>query len=688
VCAAGSWLLAQQVPPQAPPPQRSPVFRAGANFVLVDAYPVADGGFVEGLKATDFEIRENGRPQAVEEFEFIRVEPGPESDRPDPRNQAEMLALAADPHNRVFVAYLDIYHTNVTGSHGMQRPLVDLLEQVLAPRDLFAATTPRQRPRDIVFGRKTTSLERQLADNWIWGMRQSYEREPEEQTLESCFKFFDYTRYGTPRYVPDGVLSVQLGQVLIARRREDKVITHLEDLITYLGSLREARKIVLVFTNGWLLYKPDPATHDRVMKVMIDEYGPPPLPGVGVAGGKVVTGERAYTASTPSCNSEFSRLMLLDNEQRMRDLVNFAQRHNVTFYPVNPSGLEVFDRGANEMKPTDPPGAMTQDMLRTEFRAEALRTLAGNTDGIAVITNDLRGGLRRIVDDVSAYYVLGYYSTDRDFNGGYRRIEVKVNRPGVQVRARRGYFAPKVGAGPPPEASKAPVTAAPAGLTDALGSLARLRADTTLFAHGAIEGTDAQVAIELGFPQLGAFASGGDVQVTAMDAAGTTLAAAASTIAPGARGASMRVPLGKAPDGPVTIRVTAKAGSAAPLDARVEARPNPSTLLGDAMVFRASPAGTSPLRPAADFQFRRTERVHVEWPIRGTLGRRDARLLNRTGQPLAVPVTVTEREADGRRALAADLQLAPLADGDYVIELTAGGAGEPERRYVAIRIVR
>ena len=65
---------------------------------------------------------------------------------------------------------------------------------------------------------------------------------------------------------------MKIGDVLIARRREDKVLTHLEDLITYLGSVREARKIVLVFTNGWLLYRPDPATHELIMKTLIDEY--------------------------------------------------------------------------------------------------------------------------------------------------------------------------------------------------------------------------------------------------------------------------------------------------------------------------------------------------------------------------------------------------------------------------------
>jgi hypothetical protein len=53
-----------------------------------------------------------------------------------------------------------------------------------------------------------------------------------------------------------------------------------------------------------------------------------------------------------------------------------------------------------------------------------------------------------------------------------------------------------------------------------------------------------------------------------------------------------------------------------------------------------------------------------------------------------VPVTVTEREVDGRRLLAADVVLAPLGEGDYVIELAAGAAGAPERQYLAIRVTR
>ena len=75
-------------------------------------------------------------------------------------------------------------------------------------------------------------------------------------------------------------------------------------------------------------------------------------------------------------------------------------------------------------------------------RLESLRTLAADTDGMAIVqTNDLESGFKRIVADLSSYYLLGYYS-DRRMDGRFHSIRVRVKRPGVQVRARRGYLAP------------------------------------------------------------------------------------------------------------------------------------------------------------------------------------------------------------------------------------------------------
>ena len=93
--------------------------------------------------------------------------------------------------------------------------------------------------------------------------------------------------------------------------------------------------------------------------------------------------------------------------------------------------------------------------------------------------------------------------------------------------------------------------------------------------------------------------------------------------------------------------------------------------------------------PTADLRFRRNEQVRVEIPTT-TSNAVTARLLDRTGKPLAVPVTAALRDdADGSRWQTAQLALAPLAPADYVIEMTtgAGGAGGEKRVIVAFRVV-
>jgi VWFA-related protein len=683
VATTASSLAAQNPPPL---PQRPPVFRGGANFVLVDVYPVANGRIVEGLTAADFQVFESGKPQKVEQFEFIRVEPTIESERRDPRTQAEAIGQAADPHNRVFVVYLDTYHVTVTGSHSARRPLVDMLDRMLAPNDLFGVTTPTQRARDLVFGRRTTTIDAQLSQNWIWGLRESFEKSPEEQRLEGCFQYYDHKPLsGEPRYVNDGAVKRKIGDVFLARWREDKVLTHLEDVISHVGAIREARTALVLFTNGWVLRPPDPTTAELVLKTQLDEIRTPMRPGVYVGPGGLGVGDRSSNTESTLCNLELQRLFAQDFQQRFRDVVALANRHNVTFYPVNPNGIDVFESSLSDRPPVIPDAAAAaeQDRMRLTFRTETMRSLASGTDGLAVITNDLAGGLKQIANDVSAYYVLGYYSTNPRFDGGYRPIEVKLNRTGVRLHGRRGYFAPKMTS--PAAATPASATTVPVGVTDALAALARLSPTTELFAHGAIEGSDAIVVAELPTVALTSTTAGAGLEIQ-IAAGGAVVATATARVDSGTRGVLVRVPLqGARAD---TLQVTLKRTSGVPGEARLDLRPNASPWLGDPIVFRAPPALRGAARPAADYRFRRTERVHIEWPLRDDLATKEARLLSRTGQPLAVPVALAEQHVDGRRLLVADLIAAPLAEGDYVIELAAGPAGDPERRYLAIRIVR
>ena len=72
---------------------------------------------------------------------------------------------------------------------------------------------------------------------------------------------------------------------------------------------------------------------------------------------------------------------------------------------------------------------------------DTLRTLADETDGRAIVNqNDLDKGLRQIIRDTSAYYLIGYNSASKS-DGKFHKVDVKVKRPGVQVRSRKGYWA-------------------------------------------------------------------------------------------------------------------------------------------------------------------------------------------------------------------------------------------------------
>ncbi len=108
------------------------------------------------------------------------------------------------------------------------------------------------------------------------------------------------------------------------------------------------------------------------------------------------------------------------------DLFRAAQLANVNVYSLDPGGLRV---GAGR--------------LNREF----LQILSETTGGLPVIdTNDPEPGIAQMFRENGSYYLLGYETPDRQSKGRYRRIDIRVNRPGVTVRARRGYLEPRTAA--------------------------------------------------------------------------------------------------------------------------------------------------------------------------------------------------------------------------------------------------
>jgi len=680
---AGGLVAARQQNPQQ---QRPPVFRGESVLVTVDAYPQRDGRIVEGLKAEDFQVFEDGKPQAVENLEFVRVEPVlSESERRDPGSVGEMLVQVADPHNRVFVVFLDQLHTTLDGSHATRRPLVDSLNRIIGERDLFGVMTQNTDPRALTFGRRLISVEEQLTKYWTWAERDRVgwdPTDPFEAMLKRCYEFKPLP--GLPPWlISDNGQERYLYELLIDRRREDRTLTALERLVDRLGGMREARTVTLLVTQGWRLFREDRRIADESR-----HYGAQ-LPQVGSSGGRLTLGDQSrnaeFNADIKACQAELVKLATLDDDRRLRELTDRANRANVSFYPVNPAGLTMFDTPISQSKPP----SLEEDGNRLRNRLNGMMTLAGATDGIAIVnTNDIAAGMKRIIDDVSAYYLLGYYSTNTTHDGRYRRIEVKTKTPGLNVRARRGYYAPS---NKPTREVFTPAPAGsepPKGLELALGELSRLRTSADVFVRGAMTGDRAQLAVELASSRAGIspWSNGADVQVIVTPEGGAAAAPVSAHLEAGTRGTLLTVPVaGVAAAARVVAKISAGGET---VEETIEIKRSTPGLLGEAIVYRGRPAATSPLRPVADLHLRRTERIHVEWPMTGDLDQRSARLLSRNGQPLAIPVGVTERETQGRKAVAADLNLAPLSAGEYVIELTAGRGAETVVRLVAFKVLQ
>lgn len=432
-----------------------PVFRADVNFITVDAYPLVDGRVVEGLTAADFEVREDGRLQKVESFEFVRAnERMTTGVRQDPGTQQRMLDELQDPRSRVFVAYLDVHHVGIPGAYYGRQPIVELFQRIVAPGDLFAVATSQNHPRDLTFGRQTDVVEEQLQKHWTWRDPDVTVKDAEELTLTSCFPF------------EPGVVAE-----MVARRRQDQLLGSLEGTVEYLGEVREGRKTVFLFSSGWRWFEPN-----RDLLKVLEDSGRTPSKGPPVGPTPRMTPPRTssepagnlglrtslYEGGKAACELELLRLANLDSPQRFRDLIRSATINNVVVYPVDPGGLDTSTRTPLEGR-----------------RRDRLLELASNTGGTAVTNrNDLVQGVIDVSREFEAYYLLGYASDNTKADGTLRRIDVKVKKPGIEVKARRGYRAmSKAEAESKAAAEATPVTisAERAGLDAALDLLAGIR---------------------------------------------------------------------------------------------------------------------------------------------------------------------------------------------------------------------
>ena len=391
----------------APAPQQPPItFRAETNYVEVDTRVLdKDGKFIPGLKADDFQVFEDGKPQKVSAFSLVNI----------PVERAERPLFASKPiepdvrtnlqgaDGRIYVVVLDDLHTSALRSQRVKQAAKMFIEKYVGANDLAAVVHTSGRSDA---GQEFTSSRSRLlrAVDLFMG------RKLNSSTLNMIDDVNN--RAGTPAASDPAADLDDKERGYNARATLDSI----RSVATYLGNIRGRRKALVLFGEG--------------IDYNIDE----------MFSSQITEAQTVRDAT--------------------RDMIAAATHANVAIYAVDPRGLgaEFNDLAAIQSFPDDTSLGLGMGSIFNEVRLsqDSLRVMSEETGGFAVVNqNDFATAFQRIVDDNSSYYVLGYYATNDKRDGRFRKIEVKLkDKPGYLVRARKGYVAPRGKAPEPKAASK------------------------------------------------------------------------------------------------------------------------------------------------------------------------------------------------------------------------------------------
>jgi VWFA-related protein len=664
--------------PASPGTAQQPTFRGGIDFVRVDAF-VTDGSGkpVLDLKESDFEVLEDGKAQKIEQFRVIKIdgnEPGGE--RPHAiRTPDDEQREAQRDDVRVFVLFLDDYHTRDRNALGMRRTLADFVDTQLRPTDMVAVMYPLTGVNDLAFTRDHDQII--SAINAFEGRKYDYRP---RNDLEA-----NYARYPTD---------------VVERIRNEVVTTALEGLSMRLGGMRDGRKTVIFVSEGFTVLLPPQMRRDNAQF--------PQLPLVGTTDTRVEAMAEAQGQ--------------IDLENRMRDVFKAANRNNTSFYTLDPRGLAVFEFDINDGGAAGVPDQKEdQRMLRST--QDTLRQLAEETDGRAIVNrNTLGAGLAQMVQDSSFYYLIGY-TTQAATDSKFHEIKVRVKRSGTTVRARRGYWALSAA-----DVARALSPARPSGPNPAQLALASIATNVQAARWirtwiGTERGANGKTRVTLTWEPLPVQQGvrreqAGRVEVIAADAKGDLVfrgrspegaATDASTVPAGGASsparaagapssAAQRIAF-DAPPGKLDLRlsIAAAAGGTLDMETRTIAVPDltaPQAALSTPRVFRSRSAREFQLQasdaaavPVASRDFSRVERLLIRFDVYAAGSEKPvpaAVLLARDGRKIA-DVPVAPAPLGGTHQI--DLSLNALAAGEYVVQVSvADASGATATEMVPLRV--
>ena len=379
----------------------------------------------------------------------------------------------------------------------------------------------------------------------------------------------------------------------------------------------------------------------------------------------------------------------------LRDVSTLANRNNVSIYTVDPRGLAVseFDMGQNVGQQGD------QKYLNSTM--DTLRTLALQTDGRAIVNrNDIVTGMKQIVRDTSAYYLLGYNSTFVTTDGKFHEIRVRVKRAGVDVRARKGYWA--LTRQEAATVTTPPKPGPPKAIENALNAATVVTSRSRIIRSwiGTERGENGKTRVTFVWEPMPKLP--GEPVRDSDQPARVALTAAGADGNPYYRGrlptSDARVTF-EAPPGEMQLRLSVEGAGSEVLDSEtrgftVPDLTSPQTKLSTPQLFRARTvremqqlkADAKPM-PAVGRDFSRADRLLIRVNAYGSgtaAPKVSARLLARTGQAMSELAVSPSESADAPAQI--EIPLGGMAPGDYIIEINATGAGGDTQELVGFRV--
>jgi VWFA-related protein len=361
--------------------QDRPSFRSSARIVELSAV-VTDGDRnpVTGLTANDFQVFDDGKPQRVELF-WIEGSPAPPRTTTPPPEPAREFSNRLPDTGGVTIILYDQFNTPFSVRTRARDHTARFLEQIRPDDRIGLYVLDSFGVLRVVhdFTSDATSLVRAVSS--LRGTTPTPLVAAEDAAHLAALQAELADLLADDRKQPSGALAMR--QHFVSMQGE-VTIDALESIGRYLSGVQNRKNLIWV-SAGFPL--------------------------------------AAFDYRGRSKTKEINRATRALNDA------------NVALYTVDARGLIPTFSGV--------PGQQTITTLSmVAGNQDIMQSLAEDTGGRAFVnTNDIHGAVRSAADDARMTYVLGYYPTNDEWDGRFHRIAVKMSRPGLEVRHRKGYFA-------------------------------------------------------------------------------------------------------------------------------------------------------------------------------------------------------------------------------------------------------